>query len=298
MFSIDITDHVKSALEGGKPVVALESALFTHGFDYPANQDICFQMMDVIHENNAVPAVIGVYDGKPTIGLTRDQVADMAGDNNAYKASVRDLSLCSIRGGYGGTTVAATAILAHKAGIRVFATGGIGGIHRGHPEDVSADLPVLASTPIIVVCAGAKSILDLPRTLEYLETSGVPVIGWMTDELPSFYSRSSGLPVDISVEHADDVVEIYTQQRLLGLPQGILVTVPVPEEYAISFDVIEQMISLALDKAEKKGISGKALTPFLLSQMVTLSNSATRYANEALLLHNAEVASWIAQEEE
>jgi len=290
-----IANHIKSALEMSRPVVALESALITHGFSYPSNIDITNRMVDTICDENVVPAVVGVFNGQPTVGLDQDQIALLAADQHAYKVSVRDVPLCSVRGGHGGTTVAATAWLAHLAGIRVFATGGIGGVHRGHPDDISADLPVLAATPIIVVCAGAKSILDLPRTLEYLETSGVPIVGWQTNHFPSFYSRSSGLPVDLCVRDEMEVVAIYQMQRDANLPQGVLVTVPVPEHSSISTEVIEPYITQAVQEAEDRDIMGKDITPYILARMVNLSESQTKYANESLLLNNVRVACQIAR---
>lgn len=282
------------AMARGVPVVALESALITHGFAYPANVQITRSMAEAIRARRAHPVPVGIWDGVPVIGLSDAQVADLAADNTAVKVSVRDLPLSRVRGAHGGTTVAATAFLAQRAGIRVFATGGIGGVHRGHPEDVSADLPVLASTPIIIVCAGAKSILDLPRTLEVLETWGVPVVGWQTDEFPAFYSRHSGLRVDLSVSEPGDVVEIYAAQRSLGLPQGLLVTVPVPAEDEVPAEMVEPLIVQALAEAESEGILGKDLTPFILARMVALSEDRTKRANESLLVHNADVAAQIA----
>ena len=296
MPALFISEHISSALHARKPVVALETALVTHGFSYPANIDITQRMVDVIEKEKAVPALIGVYQGQPTVGLTNEQISEMAEDAHAFKVSIRDIPLSLLRGGNGGTTVAATAFLAHKAGIRVFATGGIGGVHRGHPEDISADLPVLASTPIVVVCAGAKSILDLPRTLEYLETSGVPVVGWKTDAFPAFYSYSSGLSVDICVKHEREVAEIYQMQRKAGLSQGVLVTVPVPQKSSIPADIIEPLIDKALHDAERQNITGKALTPFILARMVNLSESRTKYANESLLLNNVRVACKVSSE--
>jgi pseudouridine-5'-phosphate glycosidase len=235
------------------------------------------------------------------VGLNDTQVEALASadtnrpDMDAVKVSVRDLPLSSARGVHGGTTVAATTVLAHRVGLRVFATGGIGGVHRGHPEDVSADLPALASTPLIVICAGAKSILDLPRTLEFLETWGVPVLGWRTDAFPAFYSRTSGLCVDQRVEDAEEVTAIFNHQRSLGLSQGLLVTVPVPSEDAMPLEAVEPLLAQALQEAEDEGIAGKAMTPYLLARLVELSESRTRQANESLLLNNARVAAQIAR---
>ncbi|MBN2005386.1 MAG: pseudouridine-5'-phosphate glycosidase [Anaerolineae bacterium] len=296
MNNFTLNPDIQSALDEARPIVALESALITHGFAYPANVDITLQMAGAIRERGAVPAVIAIWDGRPTIGLSAAQIETLAADKAACKVSVRDLPLTRVRGGHGGTTVAATALLAHRAGIRVFATGGIGGVHRGHPEDVSADLPVLAQTPIIVVCAGAKSILDLPRTLEYLETHGVPVLGWRSDEFPAFYSRSSGLSVDMRVENAAQVVQIFAAQRALRLPQGVLVTAPIPADDEVPTADIEPLIQRAVAEADAQGIAGKALTPFILARMVELSEARTRHANESLLVNNASVAAEIAAE--
>jgi len=201
---IIVSDEVRDALERCAPVVALESALITHGFAYPANLEITHRMAEAIRAAGALPAVIGVWEGHPTVGLSETQLERLA-QETAVKISIRDLSLAQLRGLHGGTTVAATMLLAHRAGLQVFATGGIGGVHRGHPEDISADLPALATTPVIVVCAGAKAILDLPRTLEFLETWGVPVLGWQTDIFPAFYSRESGLAIDQRINHAAEV---------------------------------------------------------------------------------------------
>jgi pseudouridine-5'-phosphate glycosidase len=272
----------------------LESALITHGFAYPANLAITRDMAAVVRENGAVPAVIGVWRGVPTVGLSDAQLQTLAAVEEVHKVSVRDLSLVGLRGGHGGTTVAATAVLANRAGIRVFATGGIGGVHRGHPEDISADLPTLASTSLVVVCAGAKAILDLPRTLEFLETWGVPVLGWQTETFAAFYSRSSGLPVDQAVDEGEDVAAVYAAQRGLRLRQGVLVAVPVPVADEVPSEEIEPLIAQALSEVEEKGITGRAVTPYLLERLVALSDTRTQRANEALLLNNARVAAQIA----
>jgi pseudouridine-5'-phosphate glycosidase len=295
MLPLVIDPSVQSALNAGKPIVALESALITHGFNYPANLNITLQMIDVIRDAGVLAAVIGVYHGQPTVGLHHDQIAELAADPHADKVSLRDIPLSHVRGGHGGTTVAATAWLACQAGVRVFATGGIGGVHRGHPEDISADLPVLSSTPIMVVCAGAKSILDLPRTLEYLETAGVPVLGWRTDDFPAFYSRSSGLPVDFRVHNEREVLEIFSAQRDTGLSQGLLIVVPVPQEAEIPNEDIEPLIQQAILDAEEDKIFGKFLTPYMLERMNLITDSRTQFANESLLINNARVASQIAR---
>lgn len=279
----------------GAPGVALESALITHGFPRPTNLEIAQRMQAAVREAGGVPATIAVLDGAPRIGLDEAELVRLAGDETARKVSLRDLPIVSAQGANGGTTVAATARLAHRAGIRVFATGGIGGVHRGHPEDVSADLPTLAETPIVVVCAGAKAILDLSRTLEYLETHGVPVLGWRTDEFPAFYSRRSGLPVDARVESAEEVAHIARARSALSLPAALLVCVPVPTADELPAEEAERVIARAVDEAEQQGVTGKALTPFLLARLDELSGGRARRANEALLLNNARVAAQIAQ---
>lgn len=294
MINFNVALEIQQAVDAGQPVVALESALITHGFAYPANLAIVRRMVEAIREENAIPAVVGIWRGAACVGLSDAQVEALATDKTAVKVSVRDLPLTGTRGIHGGTTVAATALLAYRAGIRVFATGGIGGVHRGHPEDVSADLPVLASTPLIVVCAGAKSILDLPRTLEYLETWGVPVLGWQTDEFPAFYSRTSGLAVDQRVESVAQVMEVFRAQQALRLTQGLLVTAPVPAADEIPATEIEPLITQAIVEADAQGITGKAVTPFILARMVALSDARTKRANESLLINNARVAAQIA----
>lgn len=292
--SVVLAAEVQAALTAGQPVVALESALITHGFAYPANVAITQQMAEAIRAAGAVPAVVGVWQGVPTVGLDEMQVEALAQERQAVKVSLRDLPLAGLRGVHGGTTVAATMVLAQRAGVRVFATGGIGGVHRGHPEDVSADLPTLAGTALIVVCAGAKSILDLPRTLEFLETWGVPVVGWQTEEFPAFYSRRSGLFVDRVVNEAAEVAAIFRSQRALGLPQGLLVTAPVPAEDEVPAAEVEPLIAQAVAEAEAQGVTGKAITPFLLARLVELSAARTRRANESLLVNNARIAAQIA----
>jgi len=295
MVDFRIAPEIQQAINDGRPLVALESALITHGFAYPANHDIIRRMAATIREEGAVPAIIGIWRGAACVGLSDAQVETLATDATAVKVSVRDLPLIGVRGVHGGTTVAATALLAHRAGIRVFATGGIGGVHRGHPEDVSADLPVLAATPLIVVCAGAKSILDLPRTLEYLETWGVPVLGWQTGEFPAFYSRTSGLPVDQRVDSAAQVVDVFLAQRALPLPQALLVAVPIPAADEVPTAEIEPLIAQAVAEADAQGVTGKAVTPFVLARMVALSAARTKRANESLLVNNARVAAWTAR---
>jgi len=290
-----VEPEVTQALATGRPVVALESALVTHGFAPPVNLDIARQMEAAVREEGALPVTIAVLEGEARVGLSDEEMVLLASDRAARKVSLRDLPLVLAQRASGGTTVAATMHLAHRAGIRVFATGGIGGIHRGHPEDVSADLPALASIPIVVVCAGAKSILDLPRTLEYLETHGVPVIGYGTDEFPAFYSRHSGLGVDAWVETPEQAARMARARAELGLAAALLVCVPVPASDELPAGEAEAAIARAVEEAEAADVSGKALTPFLLSRLVELTGGRARRANEALLLNNGRVAARIAR---
>ena len=299
MGALQIGPEIAHALEQGAPVVALESALITHGFAPPANLDIAQRMEAAIRAEGALPATIAILEGQAHVGLGDRDLTRLAADRSARKVSLRDLPILLAQGTgsntNGGTTVAATMALAHRAGIRVFATGGIGGVHRGHPEDVSADLTALASIPIITVCAGAKAILDLPHTLEVLETHGVPVIGYGTDEFPAFYSRRSGLEVDARVETPEEVAQIARARTALELPAALLVCVPVPEADELPAQEAEVAIARAVAEAEEKGIGGKAVTPFLLARMIELTGGRARQANEALLLNNARMAARIAR---
>jgi pseudouridine-5'-phosphate glycosidase len=309
---IHVSPEIAQAFADGEPVVALESALITHGFAPPANLEMARRMEATVREHGAFPASVAVLDGQARVGLTEEELTRLASDRTARKISLRDLPLVlasrqraprpahtrsatKASRANGGTTVAATMYLAHRVGIGVFATGGIGGVHRGHPEDVSADLPALASNPIVVVCAGAKAILDLPRTLEYLETRGVPVIGYGTDELPAFYSHRSGLSVDARVDGPEEIAHIVQARAELGLPMALLVCVPVPEADELPAPESEAAIGQAVEEAETSGVTGKALTPFLLARLVELTGGRARRANEALLLNNARVAAHIAR---
>ncbi len=296
-----VAPEIAQALAADAPVVALESALITHGFAPPANLEIARRMETAVREEGALPATIAVLEGKARVGLSGEELARLAqldalaSDETARKISLRDLPPALAQGASGGTTVAATMHLAHRAGIGVFATGGIGGVHRDHPEDVSADLLALAFIPIVVVCAGAKAILDLPRTLQYLETHGVPVIGYGTEEFPAFYSRRSGLNVDARVETPEEVAQIAQARAELGLMAALLVCVPVPAGDKLPAMEAEAAIAQAVEEAEAAGISGKNLTPFLLKRMVELTSGRAQRANEALLVNNARVAARIAQ---
>jgi pseudouridine-5'-phosphate glycosidase len=289
-----IHPEVQAALDAGRPVVALESTLITHGLPHPKNLDVALALEAVVREAGAVPATISILSGQITLGLTDEQLVYLAEAENVRKCSRRDLPIAVGRGEDGATTVAGTMIVAHMAGIRVFATGGIGGVHRGHPFDVSADLLELGRTPVTVVCAGAKAILDLPLTLEVLETQGVPVIGYGTEEFPAFYTRSSGLPIDVRCDTPQEVAAIVRARDDLNLLGGTLVTVPVPPEDELSAAEAEVAIATALAEAEAQGIKGKAVTPFLLARVSELTGEASLRANVALLLNNARVASAIA----
>ncbi len=288
--------EVSAALAARRPVVALESTLITHGLPHPVNVETALAMEAAVREGGAVPATIAVLAGKITVGLTRAEIENLAARpaGSVRKCSRRDLPIAVARGEDGATTVAGTMIVAHRAGIRVFATGGIGGVHRGAPFDVSADLLELGRTPIAVVCSGAKSILDLPLTLEVLETQGVPVVGLGTDTLPAFYSRSSGLPVDVSVPTPREAAKIIFAAHALKAQHGVLVTVPVPEKDALPAEKMEDAIRRATAEADAKKIHGKAATPFLLGRVADLTGGDSRRANVALLVNNARVAAEIA----
>jgi pseudouridine-5'-phosphate glycosidase len=289
-----IQPEVKAALKTGKAVVALESTLITHGFPSPENIDVARRIEAVVREEGAVPATIAVLQGQITVGLTSEQLEYLGWAKNVRKCSRRDLAIAVARKEDGATTVAGTMIVAHWAGIKVFGTGGIGGVHRGHPFDESADLVELARTPVTVVCAGAKAILDLPLTLEVLETQGVPVIGYQTSELPAFYSRRSGLPVDVRVDAPQEVADIVRAREALGLEGGALVTIPVPVEDEWPAEEAQVIINQALENAQAEGVSGKAVTPYLLKRVNELSGQRSKKANIALLLNNARVAAQIA----
>ncbi|RME76261.1 MAG: pseudouridine-5'-phosphate glycosidase [Chloroflexi bacterium] len=287
--------EVEEALRAHRPVVALESTLITHGFPAPDNLTIAREIEAAVRQAGAVPATIAILEGQITVGLTEAQLEALAASPDVRKCSRRDLPLAVARRENGATTVAGTMVIAHRAGIRVFATGGIGGVHRNHPFDESADLMELSQTPITVVCAGAKAILDLPLTLEVLETNGVPILGYQTDELPAFYSRHSGLPVDVRVDSVAEVVEIIRARDGLGLSAGVLVTVPVPADDEWPAAQAQQVIDQALTEAEQLGITGKAVTPFLLQKIAELSGGRSKQANRSLLLNNARLAARIAQ---
>ena len=293
---LNLASGVADAIRDHRPVVALESTVIAHGLPRPQNLQTADRLQEVVREGDAVPATVGIIDGGLTVGLNDDQIGLLAAGSNIRKISTRDISLAVAQGWNGATTVASTIWIAHRAGIKVFATGGIGGVHRGSLPDVSADLPELARTPIVVVCSGAKIVLDLPATREWLETHGITVVGYQCDELPAFYSRESGLPIDARADSARDVADIFRAQRMLGIESALLVAVPVPAKFEVPAEELQQVLTTALEDAEWKGIAGPALTPFLLSQMAERSGGATLRANIALLENNAHVAAQIARE--
>ncbi|MFN8445413.1 MAG: pseudouridine-5'-phosphate glycosidase [Caldilineaceae bacterium] len=274
--------------------VALESTVLTHGLPYPQNLQLAREMEAIIRNYGAEPHTIAILSGELRAGLNDEELASLCTMQHLRKVSRRDLPLMVARKLTGGTTVATTMWIAQRFGIEVFATGGIGGIHRGDGTDVSADLQELAQTPVIVVCAGAKAILDLPATLEYLETHGVTVIGYGTDELPAFYSRSSGLPIDVRCDTPEEVADIWHAKRSLGLPGGLLVTVPVPAEEEVPASEIEPVIEQAVAEAAQQGLRSAAVTPFLLSRIAQLTGENSLRANLVLLKNNAKVAAQIA----
>jgi pseudouridylate synthase len=287
-------EEVKTALENNQPIVALESTVIAHGLPFPHNLETARSLEKIVRANGAIPATIAVFDGEFCIGLNDAQINFLATDKNIRKISRRDLPIVAAKKMNCATTVATTTFIAHRAGIKVFATGGIGGVHRGFSADISADLPELANTPITVVCAGAKIVLDLPRTREWLETNGVSVLGWQCDELPAFYSRKSGLEIDERVETAEEVAAIAKSRDELNLQNSILLTVPVPSEFEIDAHELEEILAEALKLAAEKNINGKEITPFLLAQMSEKSAGKTLAANIALLENNAKIAAQVA----
>ena len=294
---LDISPEVKEALAAGKPVVALESTIISHGMPYPQNVETALNVERIIRENGAVPATIAIIKGRLKAGLTKDEIEYLGRKGyDVTKASRRDLPVLVARGEDGATTVATTMIIAAMAGIRVFATGGIGGVHRGAEVtmDISADLEELAQTPVLVVCAGAKSILDLGLTLEYLETKGVPVIGYGTDELPAFYTRKSGFGVDYRLDTPDEVAAAFRAKLEMGLKGGMLVTNPIPEEYSMDPDVINKAIDEAVAEANARGIKGKQTTPFLLARIKDITGGDSLASNIRLVYNNAQLAARVA----
>jgi pseudouridine-5'-phosphate glycosidase len=292
---INLSDDVKSALAAHEPIVALESTVIAHGLPRPQNLETAERLEQIVRDQGSVPATVAMVSGRMKAGLSGSELAAFANDDDIKKLSVRDLAVGYARKWNGATTVASTMWIAHRAGIRVFATGGIGGVHRGPLPDVSADLPELARTPMIVVCSGAKIVLDLPATREWLETHGVTVAGYGCDELPAFYSRASGLPVDVRCDTPGEVVHIFRAQQELGLRSALLVTVPVPSAAEVESSTLNEVLDDALAQAVRDDISGRDLTPFLLARMSERSAGATLRANIALLENNARVAGEIAR---
>ena len=294
---LDIAPEVRKALEEGRPVVALESTIISHGMPYPQNVETALNVEKIIRDNGAVPATIAVIKGRLKAGLSAEEIDYLGKTGTAVaKASRRDLPVLVAQGRDGATTVTTTMIIAHMAGIQVFATGGIGGVHRGAETtmDISADLEELAHTPVMVVCAGAKSILDLGLTLEYLETHGVPVIGYGTEELPAFYTRKSGFKVDYRIDTPAELAKAFYVKQDMGLGGGMLVTNPIPEEYAMDKAVIDAAIEQALKESVEQGVHGKETTPFLLARVVELTGGDSLESNIKLVLNNAAVAAQTA----
>lgn len=294
---LDIAPEVAQALAAGKPVVALESTIISHGMPYPQNVETALQVESIIRENGAVPATIAILGGRLKAGLSREEIEYLGKKGTAvHKASRRDLAVLAARGEDGATTVTTTMIIAYLAGIQVFATGGIGGVHRGAETtmDISADLEELARTPVMVICAGAKSILDLGLTLEYLETHGVPVIGYGTSELPAFYTRKSGFSVDYRMDTPMELAAAFHAGQSMGLGSGMLVTNPIPEEYSMDPEVISKAIDEAVAEAKAQGIHGKETTPFLLSRIKDLTEGDSLNSNIQLVFNNARLAAQTA----
>ena len=297
--TLKISEEVRYALEHGKPVVALESTIISHGMPYPDNVKTALTVEKTVRENGAVPATIAIIKGVPTVGLSEEEIEHLGKEGTkAVKVSRRDIPVVIAKKLDGATTVASTMIFAETAGIKVFATGGIGGVHRGATEtmDISADLEELHQTNVTVVCAGAKRILDLGLTLEYLETKGVPVLGYKTDELPAFFTRKSGFKVDYRMDSPEEIAAAVKAKDALGLSGGMLVANPVPEEYSMDPDKIEAVISEAVEEAKALGSAGKKVTPFLLEKIRNVTGGDSLFTNVKLVLNNAALAAKIAVE--
>ncbi|NVK61447.1 MAG: pseudouridine-5'-phosphate glycosidase [Rhodobacteraceae bacterium] len=298
MSLLSLSAPVAEALAQGAPVVALESTIITHGMPWPRNLEMARKVEDTIRAEGAVPATVAVIEGKLCVGLDDAQLESLAQARGVAKLSRADLAVCMAQGGTGATTVAATMIAAARAGITCFATGGIGGVHRGAEQnfDISADLQELAQTPVTVVCAGAKAILDLPKTLEVLETLGVPVIAYGQDQLPAFWSREAGLRAPLRMDNPLEIARAAAMRAALGLPGGQLVANPIPAEAEIPREVLAPVIARATADAESHGIRGKSLTPYLLQRIFELTEGRSLEANIALVLHNAKLGARIAKE--
>lgn len=295
---LDINPEVKAALEEGKPVVALESTIISHGMPYPKNVETALKVESIIRENGAIPATIAILQGRLKVGLTTEEVEFLGKTSGVIKTSRRDIPFIVANKLNGATTVASTMIIAALAGIKVFATGGIGGVHRGAAEtmDISADLEELAATNVAVVCAGCKSILDIGLTREYLETKGVPVVGFQTEELPAFYTRKSGFKVDYKVDNEEILAKALKAKWDLGLEGGMVVANPIPEEFEMDYDTINNAIEAAVKEVEEKGILGKESTPFLLAKVKEITGGSSLEANIQLVFNNAKVGAKLAVE--
>ncbi|WP_128426621.1 pseudouridine-5'-phosphate glycosidase [Gudongella oleilytica] len=293
---LDLSEEVRKAIEDKKPIVALESTIISHGMPYPQNVETALKVEEIIREHGAVPATIGIIGGRLKAGLTSEEIDYMGRAKNIAKVSRRDIPYLVAHKRDGATTVASTMIIASMAGIRVFATGGVGGVHRGAEKtmDISADLEELAMTEVAVVCAGAKSILDLGLTLEYLETKGVPVLGYQTEELPAFYTRKSGFAVDYKADTPEEIADILRTKWDLGLKGGALIANPIPEEYSMDADLIARVIEDAVKEAEALGIKGKDTTPFLLAKIKEITGGESLESNIQLVYNNARLAAKIA----
>ncbi len=295
---VKISKEVEEALKNNVPVIALESTIISHGMPYPKNVQTALEVERIIRENGCVPATIGIIDGTPIVGMSPDEIEKFGSTKGILKVSRRDLPVVMAKKKWGATTVSTTMILAQYAGIEVFVTGGIGGVHR-HGEvtmDISADLQELAHTNVTVVCAGAKAVLDLPRTLEYLETQGVPVLGYKSENLAAFYSKDSGLKLDYKMDDAHEIAETIFYKRALKLDGGVLISNPIPDEYSLPNEVINKYIDDALNKADANGIKGKDVTPFLLKEIADQTKGTSLEANIKLVYNNALVGSLIAKE--
>ena len=297
--NIRLKPEVEQAVKEGKPVVALESTIISHGMPYPQNVETALQVEKIVREHGGIPATIGIIDGVGVVGMTEEEIEEFGRRGMSIpKVSRRDLPVIFARKDWGATTVATTMILAAMGGVEFFVTGGIGGVHRGAETtfDISADLEELARTNVTVICAGAKAILDLPKTLEVLETKGVPVLGYQTEELPAFYTRTSGLKVDCRVDSAKEAADIVRAKRELGLDGGVLITNPIPEEYSMDPDEINAVIEKAIAEMDEKGIKGKECTPFLLAKIAAITGGESLNSNIRLVFNNAAVGTEIAKE--
>ena len=293
-----INPVVLEALKNNKPVVALETTIISHGMPYPKNVETALKVEQIIRDRGAIPATIGIINGEPVVGMTPDEIELFGKAKNIVKASRRDLPVVYAKKLWAATTVSSSMILANQAGIEVFVTGGIGGVHRHAQEsmDISSDLQELGKTNVTVVCAGAKAILDLPLTLEYLETMGVPVLGYQTKELPAFYTAHSGLEVDYQIDSSEEAAKIIFEKRNNHLQGGILITNPIPEKYAMDAKIINDAIEKALAMADEQGIKGKEITPFLLKNIVEITGGDSLESNIALILNNAALGAEISKE--